>query len=162
MRPAWRLISKTLACFENGYLYQEVGTADGQPTVQVTGVNFWRNDNNNQHGPLEVAMYWLPSTDGFAFAELGNDIQGVGTLIGSFVVADPVSQNSIVPFNLAFDVSSLASDARLFLRFDAASTTNFAYVDNVAAEAVPEPSTLVLTALALLGLLAYGHCRRSA
>ncbi len=144
---------------DNGYLYQEVGTADGQPTLQVTGVNFWRNDSSNQHGPLAVAMYWLPSTDGFAFAELGNDILGVGTLINSFVVSDPVSQNSVVPFSLAFDVSSLSSDARLFLRFDAASTTNFAYVDNVAVQAIPEPSTLVLTVLALLGLLAHNYFR---
>ena len=144
---------------DNGYLYQEVGTADGKPTVQVTGVNFWRNDNSNQHGPLAVAMYWLPSTDGFAFTEVGNDILGVGTLINSFVVPDPVSQNSVAPFDLAFDVSSLSSDARLFLRFDAASITNFAYVDNVTVQAIPEPSTLVLTVLALLGLLAHGHRR---
>ena len=142
---------------DNGYLYQEVGTADGKPTVQVTGVNFWRNDNSGQHGPLEVAMYWLPSADGFAFAELGNDIRGVGTLINSIVVSDPVAQNSVVPFNLAFDVSSLSSDARLFLRFDAASSTNFAYVDNVTAQEVPEPTTFVLVALGSLTLLRRRH-----
>lgn len=137
---------------DNGYLYQEIGTANGWPRVQVTGLNFWRNDSSLQHGPLTVAMYWLPSTSGFSFSEVGNDIAGTGNLIANYVVADPAMQNGIVPFSLSFDVSTLANNARLFLRFDA-SATQFAYLDNIGAQVVPEPSVASGLAVALLCLL---------
>ena len=135
----------------NGHLYQEIGTSDGSPTVNVSGLNFWRNEASNQHGPLLVEMYWLPAAHGFSFSEVGNDILGTGTLISSTTVADPVAQNATTPFSIDFDVSSLAGDARLFLRFDAIGDT-FAYVDEVSASAAPEPSMLWLlsgTAIAL-------------
>ena len=118
----------------SGYLYQEIGTPNGSSTINVSGVNFWRNDASNQHGPLLVEMYWLPATHGFVFAEVGNDIAGTGTLISSTTVADPTARNTTTSFSIDFDVSGLDADARLFVRFDAMPTT-FAYMDNVSVSA---------------------------
>lgn len=123
----------------DGYLYQEIGTPDGLPTLRIEGVNFWRNDSSNQHGQLQVEAFWLPSSSGFAFQEVGNDIAGTGNLIASHLIADPSTQNATVPFSIDIDVSTLATDARLFIRFDAGTPGQFAYVDNVSVAMVPEP-----------------------
>ena len=148
--------------YTQGYLYQEIGTSGGKPRIQVDGLNFWRNDLSNQHGPLDVSLYWLPAGHAFAFAEVGNDIAGVGTLVSTFTAADPAGVNATTPFSFDFDVSSLASNARLFLRMRPGTNNRFAYVDNLSASAVPEPTGIAFLGFgSVVGLLAW-RIRRSA
>ena len=145
-----------------GYLYQEIGTSGGKPRIHVDGLNFWRNDLSNQHGPLDVSLYWLPAGHGFSFAEVGNDIAGVGTLVSTFTAADPAGVNATTPFSFDYNVSSLASNARLFLRLRPGIDNRFAFVDNLSASAVPEPTGLALLGFGSVAGLLVWRIRKSA
>jgi len=126
--------------FASGYVYQEIGTPDGAEQLRVTGVNFWRDNGQNQYDDLAVSVLSLPDGDPFVFEEFGNDILDEGDVVDTErIIPAPDSQNSDVPFDELFNLTGLTPNDRLFLRFSAGvnpdlpSRDVWAYVDVIAA-----------------------------
>lgn len=68
---------------QSGYLYQQVGTYEGELSVTINGTAYSRDSGNGIHvfGDMDVAFYFTSGTS-FAPAE-GTDVASSGTLIGS-------------------------------------------------------------------------------
>jgi hypothetical protein len=129
--------------FPSGYVYQEIGTSDGAELLRVTGVNFWRDNGQNQYDDLAISVLSLPAGDPFEFEEFGNDILDEGDVVDTQrVIPAPQSQDADVSFDELFSLTDLAPNDRLFLRFSAGVNPElptrdvWAYVDDVAVELV--------------------------
>lgn len=128
------------------YAYQSLGTLDaGTPTLN------WSFNTNNLVGDSILFTFYQGS---FAGAADGVNITDIGagqpTVIagGAFTIsgADTYSHTG------SLDVSSLAAGTEIWVGFNETGA-GFRRIDNVAINAVPEPSVTLLGSIAVLGLL---------
>lgn len=141
-----------------GFFYRGVGTRGTDTSLTVSGVNYSRVlGTTGQQNSLLLQVYSLPATSTFSFAEFGNDVAsalGVN-LVGSLTVAAPAANSgATVPFSQDFDISSIGASDQIYLRFTAGATGLPAFFDNISAQSVPEPSSILLGSVGLLGLFA--------
>ena len=126
-----------------------MGTSDGAEQLRVTGVNFWRDNGQNQYDDLAIAVFSRPDGDPFEFEEFGNDILDEGDVVDTQrVILAPETQDADVRFDELFSLTGLAPNDRLFVRFSAGVNPDlpardvWAYVDDVTVRIDPPSLTL--------------------
>lgn len=138
-----------------GFIYSLIGTRGADTTLNVSGVNYSRVfGTGGQQNTLIMQVYSLPATSSFTFAEFGNDIAtAVGVnLVGAFTAAaPPANSGTALPFATSFDISGIGATDPIYLRFTSGAGTLPAYVDNIVATSVPEPSAFLLLGAGCLG-----------
>lgn len=139
-----------------GFIYSPIGTRGSDTSLTVAGVNYSRVFGAvGQQSDLVLQVYSLPAATAFTFAEFGNDVATAAgaNLVGSVTVPSPAANSgATVAFSEVFDISTIGANDPVYLRFT--GVTGPAYVDNISATSVPEPSAFLLLGAGCVGLFA--------
>jgi len=144
-----------------GRLYQAIGTYEQHNTVTVS---FTAADLTDKNFDTLMVELWVGGTAASAADGTALGGGGVGAaLVGSFTTTGPTTNGATVTVSDTIDTGTVGTSGdTLWLAFHKETVGTVQAFDSVDVSAVPEPSSLCLTALGLLWLIGVGllHRRR--